>query len=54
MLENMNSFLAHCGPDGSGVYQDGALGIRYMRLAIIATGRGSLQLALHLPVIVPI
>ena len=31
VLQNMNALLAHRGPDGSGIYRDGALGLGYPR-----------------------
>ncbi len=43
VLEGMNGLLAHRGPDGSGVYQDGALGLGHTRLAILDTGAGGHQ-----------
>ncbi len=43
VLEDMNSLLAHRGPDGNGVYQDGALGLGHTRLAILDTGAGGHQ-----------
>jgi asparagine synthase (glutamine-hydrolysing) len=43
VLEDMNSLLAHRGPDGSGTYQDGALGLGHTRLAILDTGPGGHQ-----------
>jgi asparagine synthase (glutamine-hydrolysing) len=34
-LEAMTRILAHRGPDGEGVYLDGAVGLGHRRLAII-------------------
>ncbi|HIM45918.1 MAG TPA: asparagine synthetase B, partial [Alphaproteobacteria bacterium] len=43
VLENMNSLLAHRGPDSNGVYREGALGLGHTRLAILDTGDGGHQ-----------
>jgi len=43
VLENMNSLLAHRGPDSNGVYREGALGPGHTRLAILDTGDGGHQ-----------
>ncbi len=43
VLEDMNHLLAHRGPDGSGVHQNGALGLGHTRLAILDIGTGGHQ-----------
>ena len=37
MLEGMGRTLRHRGPDDSGVYVDGAIGLANVRLAVIDT-----------------
>lgn len=41
VLERMNGTLAHRGPDGSGVYRCGPLGLSHRRLAIIDLSTGT-------------
>jgi len=43
VLDGMNDLLAHRGPDGRGIYQDGALGLGHTRLAILDIGAGGRQ-----------
>src|SRR5437763_7439881 len=40
VLEGMNAALEHRGPDGAGVFLDGALGLAARRLAIIDIAHG--------------
>ena len=47
VLQNMNALLAHRGPDGSGTYRDGTLGLGHTRLAILDTSAGGHQPMSH-------
>lgn len=47
LLETMNTAQAHRGPDGTGIYTDGPVGLAHRRLAIIDRATGQQPMTLH-------